>query len=132
MRPSEPRGSGGPVIGELQRDAEVLGLEEGDDGLEVVAVLAGDAHLLLLDRRLDPDLRVLAASKAQTGRQLLPGRARLLERFQRLPGLAGFGEAGTLEGLLELAPGLLGLALASIDQAEMVMDGRQPGRRLGG
>ena len=74
----------------------------------------------------------LRPSEGQTGRQLLPGRARLLERFQRLPGLAGFGEAGALEGLLELAPGLFGLALAGIDQAEVVMDGRQAGRRLGG
>ena len=35
-----------PVVCELQRDAEVLGLEQGDDGLQVVALLAGDAKLV--------------------------------------------------------------------------------------
>src|SRR4051812_45606003 len=41
-----------PVVGELQRDAEVLGLEQGDDGLQVVPLLAGDAQLVALDLRL--------------------------------------------------------------------------------
>src|SRR5262244_97059 len=50
---------GRSIVGELKRDAEVLGLDEGDHGLEVIAVLAGDTHLLLLDRSLGLDLGVL-------------------------------------------------------------------------
>ena len=38
---------------ELQRDVEFGVLEQGDDRLQVVALLAGDAHLLAVDLGLD-------------------------------------------------------------------------------
>src|SRR5690606_2955582 len=41
------------VVGELERDVEVLALEQPDDLLEVVALLAGDAKLVALDLRFD-------------------------------------------------------------------------------
>src|SRR5258705_2092025 len=50
---------GRAVVRELQRDAQILGFHEGDDGLEIVAILARHAHLILLARRLDADLGVL-------------------------------------------------------------------------
>ena len=47
------------VVRELQRDPQLLALDQGDDRLQVVPVLAGHAHLVLLDRGLHPDLAVL-------------------------------------------------------------------------
>src|SRR3989304_8698654 len=41
--------SGRPVVGEPKRDAQAPGLEQRDDGLEVVAVLARDPDLLLIE-----------------------------------------------------------------------------------
>ena len=41
-------------VGELQRHAEVGLLQLGDDGLELVTLLAGHAHLLALGLALDP------------------------------------------------------------------------------
>src|SRR5882724_4607737 len=48
-----------PVVRELDRDSEVLVPQQRDDLLEVVSVLARDAYLVGLDRRLHLDLRVL-------------------------------------------------------------------------
>src|SRR6266496_2662110 len=79
---------GRPVVRELERDAKVLRFYEGDDGLEVVAVLARDAHLLLLDRGLDPDLRVLDEADDLLG--LLHGDA-VLQRHALAHGAAGRG-----------------------------------------
>src|ERR1700761_4380978 len=42
-----------PVVDELQRDVEVGFLEHRDDGLQVVALFAGDADLIALDLGLD-------------------------------------------------------------------------------
>src|SRR5262245_26072957 len=47
------------VVCELERDAEVALLEQADDFLEIVAALAGDADLILLDAGLDLQLGVL-------------------------------------------------------------------------
>src|SRR5450830_820020 len=47
------------VVCELQGHAEVAPLQERDDGLKVVAVLARNADLVALDGRLDLDLRFL-------------------------------------------------------------------------
>src|SRR5574341_466782 len=47
------------IVRELERDAEVLLAEHGDDLLQVVPVLARDAHLVLLDGGLDLELGVL-------------------------------------------------------------------------
>ena len=47
------------IVRELERDAEVLVLQHRDDLLQIVAVLAGDAYLVFLDRGLHPDLAVL-------------------------------------------------------------------------
>src|SRR3989338_1223954 len=75
---------GAPVVGELQRDPEVFLLEERDDPLQIVAVLARDAHVVLLDRGLHLDLRVLDEPHDLLGlldrnalleRDLLPERA---------------------------------------------------------
>src|SRR6266496_2307131 len=77
---------GRPVVRELQRDAEVLRLHEGDDGLKVVAVLAGYAHMLLLDRGLNPDLRILDEAHDLLG--LLHGDT-VLERDALTQGAAG-------------------------------------------
>ena len=41
------------VVGELHREVVVLALDQGLDGLEVVALLAGHAQLVALDLRLD-------------------------------------------------------------------------------
>ena len=38
-----------PIIRELQRQAQIVLAEQGDDLLQVVLVLAGDADLLVLD-----------------------------------------------------------------------------------
>src|SRR5436190_20599535 len=62
-QPSIPTSSNGglrtAVVRELERDAEVLFLDQRDDLLQIVAVLAGHAHLVLLDGGLDLDLAVL-------------------------------------------------------------------------
>src|ERR1700744_3127015 len=42
-----------PVVDELQRDGEVGFLQHRDDGLQVVALFAGDADLVALDLGLD-------------------------------------------------------------------------------
>src|SRR4051812_24218960 len=52
--------SGSAVVGELQGEVELLALEQGDDGLQVVLLLAGDAQLVALDLRLNA-LRALIA-----------------------------------------------------------------------
>src|SRR5258705_5432580 len=46
-------------VHELHGDVQVLAAQELHDGLQVVALLAGDPHLLALDRRLDLELRLL-------------------------------------------------------------------------
>src|SRR2546428_3247174 len=43
-------------VGELERNAEVPFAEQLDDRLQVVAVLAGHAHLIGLDGGLEPEL----------------------------------------------------------------------------
>src|SRR5438876_4279393 len=50
---------GRPVVRELQRHPQILRLDEGDDGLEIVAVLARYAQLILLDGGLDAYLGIL-------------------------------------------------------------------------
>src|SRR3984885_235839 len=42
------------VVGELESEVEVLGLEQADDGLQVVLFLRRDPQLLALDLRSDP------------------------------------------------------------------------------
>lgn len=37
----------------LQRHGEILGLEEGDDSLQVITILAGHAHRVALDLRFE-------------------------------------------------------------------------------
>src|SRR5438128_7225019 len=59
QQPARSRRLRRAVVRELERDPEVFGLQQGDDGLQVVAVLACDADLLLLDRGLHPNLAVL-------------------------------------------------------------------------
>src|SRR5207245_5710801 len=54
-----PTVSDAAIIRELERDAEVLVLQHRDDLLQIVAVLAGDTHLVFLDRGLHADLAVL-------------------------------------------------------------------------
>src|ERR1700691_892242 len=49
----------GPVVRELQIDAEILPLDHGDDFLQGVAIFAADAHYVSLDRGLSFLLRVL-------------------------------------------------------------------------
>src|ERR1044071_1193180 len=66
-----------PVVRKLQGDAQVFRFHESDDGLEIVAVLARHADLILLDRRLDPDLGVLDEAHDLLG--LVHGNA-VLER----------------------------------------------------
>src|SRR2546422_6285416 len=80
------------VVRELDRDAEVALLQEPDHLLEVVAVLARDADLVLLDRGLHLELRVL--DEADDLPRLLD-RDPLLERDLLLERPAG--------GLLDLA-----------------------------
>src|SRR5436190_7703205 len=46
-------------VGELQRQVEVLLLEQLDRALQLVAYLAGDAHLLALNLRLHLELGIL-------------------------------------------------------------------------
>src|SRR5690606_12648345 len=50
--PSVPGRGVSAVVGELERDAEVLALEQGDDRLQVILLLAGDPQLVALDLRL--------------------------------------------------------------------------------
>src|ERR1700730_5780079 len=47
------------IIRELERDAQILRFDERDDSLEIISVLARDAHLLFLDGGLHSDLGVL-------------------------------------------------------------------------
>src|SRR5687767_4494748 len=47
------------VVVELERDPEILVPQQGDDLLQIIARLAGDADLVLVDRGLDLQLRVL-------------------------------------------------------------------------
>src|SRR5215204_4357975 len=42
-----------PVVGELDREVVVLGLDQGLDGLKIVPALAADSKLVTLDLRLD-------------------------------------------------------------------------------
>src|SRR4029453_13213505 len=59
------------VVRELERDAEILLAQERDDLLQIVAILAGHAALVLLDGRLYPDLRILYEAGALEGEPLL-------------------------------------------------------------
>src|SRR5207244_4699620 len=61
------------IVGELKGDAQILRFDEGNDGLEIVAALARDAHLLFLDGGLHPDLVVLDEAHDLVG--LLLGNA---------------------------------------------------------
>src|SRR5215471_7918894 len=65
------------VIRELERDAEVLVAQHRDDLLQIVAVLAGHADLVLLNGGLHPHLRILDEPHDLTG---LLDRGPLLER----------------------------------------------------
>src|SRR3954454_22067410 len=81
------------IVGELQGDAEVLGLEQVDHGLQVVLLLAGDPQLVALDlglhalRALVADL--LADRLGLVGLDPLDHLAVDLVRLARLPRLAG-------------------------------------------
>src|SRR5690606_32682498 len=107
------------VVGELERDVEVLALEQPDDLLEVVALLAGDAKLVALDLRFDALgalvaddladlLRVLGADALLEGHVDLA----LLARLARLGGLHGLeGDAAFDELVLEHIEGGLDAVL---------------------
>src|SRR4051794_37699234 len=81
------------IVGELQGDAEVLGLEQVDHGLQVVLLLAGDPQLVALDlglyalRALVADL--LADRLGLVGLDPLEDLAVDLVGLARLPRLAG-------------------------------------------
>src|SRR4029453_1123499 len=92
---SEPRRvSDASIVRELEGDSEILVLQHRDDLLQVVAVLAGDAHLIFLDRGLHADLRVLDEAHNLLGAL---DRDALLERDLLAEGAAG--------GLLDFAVG---------------------------
>src|SRR5436190_24138456 len=76
-----------PVVGELQGDPEVLALEQRDDVLQVVLLLAGHAKLVALDLRLDT-LGSLVADLLGDLLGLVRGDA-LHDRAGHLVGLAG-------------------------------------------
>src|SRR5262245_42453157 len=57
--PCRCRGLDAAIVRELERDAEVLVTQHRDDLLQVVAVLAGHADLVLLNGRLYLHLRIL-------------------------------------------------------------------------
>src|SRR5919108_2060594 len=65
------------VVVELERDPQILLAQHSDDLLQIVARLAGHAHLVLVDRRLDLHLRILDQPHDLLG--LVDGDA-LLER----------------------------------------------------
>src|SRR5690606_33854219 len=107
--PPSGRGTGLPVVRELQRDVEVGALEQRDHGLQVVAGLARDPDLVARDLRLHglgalvaddlgDLLRVLARQPLLEGRRepvLLAGRLGLLvARVERLEGDAPLDELG--------------------------------------
>src|SRR5262245_43240836 len=75
--PCKSGGLDATVIRELERDAEVFVAQHHDDLLQIVAVLAGHADLVLLNRGLHPDLRILDEPHDLAG---LLDRDRLLER----------------------------------------------------
>src|SRR5262249_48343981 len=87
-----PLWSNAAVVRELERDTEILFLQHRDDLLEVVAVLAGHAHLILLDRGLHAHLRVLDQAHDLLG---AVDRDPLLQRDLLPEGAAG--------GLLDVA-----------------------------
>src|SRR5438046_10038694 len=71
------RASARAIVRELEIKPEVLALERADDRLKIVAILAAHAHLVFLDRRLDPDPRPLDELHDLLG---LLGRNPLLDR----------------------------------------------------
>src|SRR5262245_944830 len=75
--PDKRGGLDAAVIRELERDAEVLVAQHRDDLLQIVAVLAGHADLVLLNRGLHPHLRILDEPHDLAG---LLDRDSLLER----------------------------------------------------
>src|SRR5438477_11509580 len=83
-RATSPLGSSAPVVVELEGDPEILLAEHRDHRLQVVATLGGHADLVLLDRGLHLELRVLDHPDDLPGllhrdpllqRDLLPDRA---------------------------------------------------------
>src|SRR5712692_6062385 len=58
-RATSPLGSSAPVVVELEGDPEILLAEHRDHGLQAVATLGGHADLVLLDRGLHLELRIL-------------------------------------------------------------------------
>src|SRR5687768_12259505 len=81
------------AVGELDGEVEVGALDEGDDGLEVVALLARDAELVALDLHLDALGAVVTDELGHLlgllGADALAERAVELHLFARLPGVAG-------------------------------------------
>ena len=69
-----PVGALSAVVLELERDGLVQLAEAGDDSLEIVAALAGDAHRVALDLRLD--LRKLVADQLRDPLRDPSGRPR--------------------------------------------------------
>src|SRR5882672_1069533 len=65
------------IVRELEIKSEVLALERADNRLQIVAILPAHAHLVFLDRRLDPDPRPLDEFHDLLG---LFGRDSLLDR----------------------------------------------------
>src|ERR1035441_5031379 len=51
-RKAVPTDSVGPVVGKRQLHAQILAAQQGDNRLQLVAVLAGDAHGVALDAGL--------------------------------------------------------------------------------
>src|SRR5699024_8208996 len=79
-------------VDELQRDPEVLALEQGDGGLQIVALLARDPQLVALDLRLDP-----------LGARVAHGLGDLLRVLRADPLDQGAGDLVLLAGLARLA-----------------------------
>src|SRR6267142_814691 len=131
MTPSPPDARHGfaplhaPVVRELDRDSEVLVPQQRDDFLEVVAVLARDADLVGLDRRLHLDLRVLDDPDDLLGlldRNPLLERDLLAERAARRLLHLAVGER------LERHPTLVETRLEDVhDRLELHVVGRQDG-----
>src|SRR5882724_10105644 len=114
-----------PVVRELDRDSEVLVPQQRDDLLEVVAVLARDADLVGLDRRLHLDLRVLGDPDDLLGlldRNPLLERDLLAERAARRLLHLAVGER------LERHPTLVETRLEDVhDRLELHVVGRHDG-----
>src|SRR5579884_2230481 len=139
------------VVDELQRDVQVSLLEHGDDGLQVVLLFAGDAHLVALDLGLDV-LGSLVADQlgdllgVLTGDALFDGAGHLVGlagglRFARLERLHGdvaadqllledvdrcldalLGRTGQLDGVVAL-PRDLGVGAAEVEPGGQLLGG---------